>query len=426
MHILNNTNLIKMRKLIIFFLAAIISMLMATSCGQNNEAKDIKMENRSDSVSYSLGVIYGDGIRQYYMQNVENEEAAIKAFLNAFKKAYNDKAEVDELYGLGLEIGSTFKQQEKEGIMGFSDMPLNYEHIRRGFVDGLNGAQDGMNIDQAQEFIQKVMMEIQQQAGQEQNAFSISRIDSLNYALGVVNGSSIKMFYMENEATEEGVRSFMKGVDKAMNNNSEYHELETIGESSGYMMKRQNETGLMGIEGMTVNFDAARQGYINGIMSYEDLMTIQDANAFIQTVAYEAENERIEKLFSENRKTGEDFLAENAAKEGVVTLPSGLQYKIVTEGKGAIPTIHDRVTVHYHGTLIDGTVFDSSVDRGEPFTLSVKGVITGWTEALQLMPVGSKWILFVPYSLAYGNSDMGVIKPFSALMYEMELLGIEK
>lgn len=122
---------------------------------------------------------------------------------------------------------------------------------------------------------------------------------------------------------------------------------------------------------------------------------------------------------------GEKFMAENATKEGVVTLPSGLQYKIIKEGTGAIPTKLDQVKVHYHGTLIDGTVFDSSVNRGEPITLGITQVIPGWTEALQLMPVGSKWELYVPYNLAYGDRDSGPIAAYSDLIFEVELLGIE-
>jgi FKBP-type peptidyl-prolyl cis-trans isomerase FklB len=107
-------------------------------------------------------------------------------------------------------------------------------------------------------------------------------------------------------------------------------------------------------------------------------------------------------------------------------LPDGLQYQVITEGTGEKPTISDRVKVHYHGTLTDGTVFDSSIERGEPAVFGVAQVIKGWTEALQLMPVGSKWILYIPYDLAYGGRDAGKIKPFSNLIFEIELLDIEK
>lgn len=127
------------------------------------------------------------------------------------------------------------------------------------------------------------------------------------------------------------------------------------------------------------------------------------------------------------RSAGEKFLAANKTKPGVVTLPSGLQYEIVKAGDGPKPTLTDKVKCHYHGTLIDGTVFDSSVDRGQPIDFPVNGVIKGWVEALQLMPVGSKWKLFIPADLAYGDNQAGAkIAPGSTLVFDVELLEIVK
>lgn len=124
---------------------------------------------------------------------------------------------------------------------------------------------------------------------------------------------------------------------------------------------------------------------------------------------------------------GKKFLAENGKREGVVTLPSGLQYEVITEGTGPKPTAADKVTVHYHGMLTDGTVFDSSVDRGQPATFGVTQVIAGWVEALQLMPVGSKWKLFIPSDLAYGPRGAGgQIGPYATLIFEVELIEIAK
>lgn len=127
----------------------------------------------------------------------------------------------------------------------------------------------------------------------------------------------------------------------------------------------------------------------------------------------------------DNLKAGEAFLAANKQKPGVHELPSGLQYEIITEGTGPKPLATNKVTCHYHGTLIDGTIFDSSVKRGQPATFPLNMVIKGWTEALQLMPVGSKWKLFLPPNLAYGNRQTGAhIGPNSTLIFEVELLGI--
>ena len=128
-----------------------------------------------------------------------------------------------------------------------------------------------------------------------------------------------------------------------------------------------------------------------------------------------------------NKKAGEEFLSINKHKAGVVELPSGLQYEVLKNGTGAKPTANDKVKCHYHGTLINGQVFDSSVQRGEPAVFGVSQVIPGWVEALQLMPVGSKWRLFIPSNLAYGERGAGeAIAPTSTLIFDVELLDIEK
>jgi len=138
-------------------------------------------------------------------------------------------------------------------------------------------------------------------------------------------------------------------------------------------------------------------------------------------------DEEVKKQAEKNKKEGEAFLEANKKKEGVVTLPSGLQYKIIKEGDGPTPKDNETVTVNYRGKLLDGTEFDSSYKRGQPATFSVKGVIPGWTEALQLMKVGSKWELFVPAKLAYGERGAGnVIGPDAALIFEVELLSVKE
>ncbi|OQP43043.1 peptidylprolyl isomerase [Niastella yeongjuensis] len=153
------------------------------------------------------------------------------------------------------------------------------------------------------------------------------------------------------------------------------------------------------------------------------LLNEQQVNNCIVSYMQKANSEKA----SPNKKAGQEFLAENKKKPGVVSLPSGLQYQVVKEGTGPKPGIEDQVKVHYHGTLIDGTVFDSSVERGQPITLGLKNVIPGWTEALQLMPVGSKWKLFIPSDLAYGDNPAGPsIKAGSTLIFDVELIEIVK
>lgn len=206
-------------------------------------------------------------------------------------------------------------------------------------------------------------------------------------------------------------------------------KLSTLNDSVSYgigLLVAQNFKS----QGMDLNPDFLNKA-INDVLKggtplISDMVAQQTANRYMMKVQEQKMAEQA-KQFEPNKLAGEKFLAENAKKEGVVTLPSGLQYQILKAGDGPKPTANDKVKTHYHGTLIDGTVFDSSVQRGEPITFPVTGVIQGWVEALQLMPVGSKWKLFVPESLAYGIRGSGpTIKPYSALVFEVELLSIEK
>ena len=160
---------------------------------------------------------------------------------------------------------------------------------------------------------------------------------------------------------------------------------------------------------------------INDVKDGKVVMNDQQAQACIINYMKKSEAEKA----AGNKKLGQDFLSANKNKPGVITLPSGLQYQVIKEGTGPKPSLTDRVKVHYHGTTIDGKVFDSSVQRGQPVELAVNGVIPGWTEALQLMPVGSKWKLFIPSDLGYGDQQAGpLIPPGSALVFDVELLDI--
>ena len=155
----------------------------------------------------------------------------------------------------------------------------------------------------------------------------------------------------------------------------------------------------------------------------EPALSIDEAKTIINDFFMQLQ-EQINKAAGETLKKGEEFLAENAKRPGIVTLPSGLQYEVLSAGTGRKPSATDRVQCHYHGTLIDGTVFDSSVQRGEPAVFGVNQVIPGWVEALQLMPEGSRWKLYIPSKLAYGERQAGSIPPNSALVFEVELIKV--
>jgi FKBP-type peptidyl-prolyl cis-trans isomerase FklB len=176
--------------------------------------------------------------------------------------------------------------------------------------------------------------------------------------------------------------------------------------------------------GVEIDLAAFIVGLQDGLSGAKARVSEKDLRA-----AFETAQERAEAVAAtgaaQQAEAGKAFLADNRARAGVVTTPSGLQYEVLTEGKGAKPNKDQTVEVHYHGTLIDGTVFDSSVQRGEPISFPVTGVIAGWVEALPLMAVGSKWKLCIPAELGYGNRAQGAIPAGSVLVFEVELLGIE-
>nr|WP_318837979.1 FKBP-type peptidyl-prolyl cis-trans isomerase [Neiella holothuriorum] len=202
-------------------------------------------------------------------------------------------------------------------------------------------------------------------------------------------------------------------------------EYTTDEQKASYGVGRQmgDQLAQQAFEG--VDIAAVQQGLADSLRGEEFAVPADQINA-----AFAVIQERMQELEKTKHasviKEGEVFLSDNAAKDGVEVTESGLQYEVLTAGDGAQPTSGDKVNVHYHGTLIDGTVFDSSVARGEPISFPVTGVIPGWVEALQLMTVGSKWRLTIPHNLAYGEQGAGgAIPPYSVLVFEVELLGIE-
>lgn len=194
----------------------------------------------------------------------------------------------------------------------------------------------------------------------------------------------------------------------------------SMGVATGTQMKRQS---------IEVDVDMFARGLRDAVSEGKLQLTEQEVQETLMKFQQEMvakQAEKTKQLSETNKKEGEAFLAQNKNKEGVKTLPSGLQYKIITEGKGKSPKETDTVTTHYRGTLIDGTEFDSSYKRGEPATFALKGVIKGWTEALQLMKEGSKWQLFLPSELAYGERGAGQqIGPNAALIFEVELIAVK-
>lgn len=181
-------------------------------------------------------------------------------------------------------------------------------------------------------------------------------------------------------------------------------------------------------QGMEIDADLLALGIKDAVGRAEPLLSdeeMQEAIVAFQEEMLSRQEEMMSELSAENLRAGQAFMAENADREGVISLPSGLQYRVVEQGEGVSPAVTDRVSVHYEGRLVDGTVFDSSLERGEPAVFPVAGVISGWTEALQLMSEGAKWEIFLPADLAYGERGAPpVIGPNAVLVFDVQLLKV--
>ena len=263
-----------------------------------------------------------------------------------------------------------------------------------------------------------------------------SDIDSLSYMIGVNQGNGLS----EVATTHIGIDSayvaeFLKGIEAGAAEGASATNAKALAfvigkqiglQASGLMFNQINGN----IFGKDSETSLSKDNFLAGLLAVANnkaVVTTTDAQAFINAQLDAIKEKAMEKQYADNKAAGEKFLAENATKEGVKTTESGLQYKVIKEGQGEIPTKSSTVKVHYKGTLIDGTEFDSSYSRNAPTSFRADQVIAGWTEALTMMPVGSKWELYIPQELAYGSRETGgLIKPFSTLIFEVELLEIEK
>ena len=256
-------------------------------------------------------------------------------------------------------------------------------------------------------------------------------IDSLSYAIGMARTEGLDQYLAQQGIDSTQMADFLKGFNegatKTDKKDAAYMAGLQIGQQiSNQMMKGINQELFAGDSTKTISKDNFMAGFIAGTLEKGGVMTMEAAQEYTRTAMETIKAKAMEEKYADNKAAGEKFLAENKAKEGVKTTESGLQYKVITEGKGEIPADTCKVKVNYKGTLIDGTEFDSSYKRNEPATFRANQVIKGWTEALTMMPVGSKWELYIPQELAYGSRESGQIKPFSTLIFEVELVGIEK
>ncbi len=257
-------------------------------------------------------------------------------------------------------------------------------------------------------------------------------LDSLSYAIGMARTDGLKQYLAQQGIDSTQMSDFLKGFNEGASKIDKKDAAYMAGLQVGQMVSKQwvegfNREIFGGDSTKTISRENLLAGFVAAVIGKGGAMDMAKAQAYMNSQMEAIKEKATAEKYADNKAAGEKFLEENKAKEGVVTTPSGLQYKVIKKGQGVVPADTSRVKVNYKGTLIDGTEFDSSYSRKEPATFRADQVIKGWTEALTLMPVGSKWELYIPYNLAYGSRETGgQIKPFSALIFEVELLGIEK
>ena len=256
-------------------------------------------------------------------------------------------------------------------------------------------------------------------------------VDTLSYAMGMAQTQGLKEYLSDRLQIDTAyMDDFIKGLNDGANAGDDkkkaaYYAGIQIGQQiSNQMVKGINHEVFGDDSTKTISLKNFMAGFITGTTGKKGLMTVEQAAQVAQTKMMAIKAKNMEKEYGPNKVAGEKFLAANKKKPGVVTLPSGVQYKVIKEGNGPMPKDTSMVKVQYEGKTIDGNVFDSSYKRGEPVSLRANQVIKGWTEALVHMPVGSVWEVYIPQNLAYGEREQGQIKPFSVLIFKIELVSL--
>ena len=258
-------------------------------------------------------------------------------------------------------------------------------------------------------------------------------IDTMSYAMGMTQSQGLKEYLVGRLNIDTTyMDQFIKGLNDGVNagdnkGKAAYYAGIQIGQQiSNQMIKGINQEVFGNDSTKSISLKNFMAGFVTGTTGKKGVMDMQQAQQTANTMISKIRAKNMMKQYGPNKAAGEKFLAENKKKEGVKTLPSGVQYKVIKVGNGPMPKDTSMVKVNYEGRTIDGKVFDSSYKRKEPVSLRANQVIKGWTEALVHMPVGSVWEIYVPQELAYGEREQGNnIKPFSALIFKIELLGIE-
>lgn len=410
-----------MKRVILFGTAVMI--LMFTACSKKLQTT-ANLKDQLDSINYAFGVANGAAFKSMFAPEdttKENIEAMLIGFAKGFRNLSEEEISKSEAITAGIQLNHGLKQGF---LFGDSAMTVNKDLIYKTVDEMLNGKETVSGFDRikANEYFFKIY-----QRRRDSVPLQLTKeiIDSINIAYAVMQGAN----YAHN-LNDTNRAEFIKNFHKGRSMEKSTDRFENLGYTmalGGYQMF--SKTGLLNDSTITLRADITLAGINAGALGDTTIFSADAAREYLRAVSEKRRAERNAQLFGAWKKENEDFLAKKAEDPAVkkTSTNSGLLYEVLKEGKGPKPQLNDRVKVHYKGYLINDTVFDSSIERGEPAVFGLTQVIDGWTEGLQLMSVGSKYRFYIPQQLGYGDQQAGeVIKPFSTLIFEVELLGIEK
>ncbi len=382
---------------------------------------EMVLETKYDSLNYAFGYANAEGMIEQVLGkdsvNVEDRREFAEGFVLTFDSLSGDRKLYADAAYFYLSLS---KYIDNGGILGDSTIGYDVKMFGKEFKNAMMGKKTKMGFDESADYINSVMSNPLDSGV----VRSEGQVDSMNLAFAVANASTAKMQVMGADTTEKDVKMFMKHYGKIVKlkkQNKYYFEGIAIGRAMYSQVKKAPY--LMGDETVVVSYGLIREAIRARVMGDQGLMTGDAVKMMLNDYLADRGARQSEQHIIENAK----FLERNAKEPGMTVTKSGLQYYVNRMGEGEMPTATSVVKVHYTGYLLDGTKFDSSIDRGAPIEFPLTNVIKGWTEGVQLMPVGSKFTFFIPFHLAYGERGIeGAIPPYATLMFEIELLDIVK
>ena len=393
---------------------------------------------------YAAGMAQTQGLQEYVESRLDVEWKYKRSFINGLRESATNYSESKKAYYTGFQIGEQITNQMMDGIIydvfeGKQLLPALKKRFTRKFVDGFSGALEKTakyTTSNANTIVEskKKKFKATLQSGQQLSLAAQQEADDMFYAFGVVQTEGLEEYLKDRQNVNMAYKSqFIKGL-KEVGYGEQTKDLHAyyVGIQIGLEISSQMIPGIEHeVFGDYSNDDDRRthiqvfsKGFIDAI-NKTGKYSVEKAQDVSIKLLEKIKREATRDKYKDNREEGERFLANNKTKAGIYVLPSGVQYKVIKVGKGRKPRSSSKVKVHYEGKTIDGNVFDSSYKRGEPIELKCDQVIKGWTDALVNMPAGSVWEVYIPQELAYGAREQGEIKPYSVLLYKIELVSIE-